>query len=52
MTSSKYQSQGALRSVARRIAAVISECNYAQRRMIELNRAPARFAGDNDRGAC
>ena len=36
-------------SAARRIAAVISECNYAQRRMTSLFLAPDRNINDNGR---
>lgn len=49
MRQTKYQSQGAsrprqtLRSLASRAAAVISECNYAQRRMLDMNLHPARY---------
>jgi hypothetical protein len=48
MRQNKYQSQGTsrpmqtLRSLASRAAAVVSECNYAQRRMLELSRPSAR----------
>jgi hypothetical protein len=58
MRQNKYQSQGAqrpmqtLRSLASRIAAVISECNYAQRRMLDLNLAPGRHASGHDRIGC
>ncbi len=54
MRQIKYQSQGAsrpmqtLRSLASRAATVISECNYAQRRMIDLSDTPARYAGGHD----
>jgi hypothetical protein len=58
MRQNKYQSQGAqrpkqtLRSLVSRIAAVISECNYAQRRMLELNLTPASYASGHDSVGC
>jgi hypothetical protein len=58
MNETRYHSQGAtlpkrnLRSLASRIAAVISECNYAQRRMLDLRLTPARYAGGTDRAGC
>jgi hypothetical protein len=39
---------GRIRSFARRICAVIAECNYAQRRMAELSTAPDRYLFDPD----
>jgi len=58
MRQNEYQSQGepqrmrALLSVTRRIAAVISECNYAQRRTLDLHMTPARERSGRDRVAC
>lgn len=55
MRHTEYQSQGAPEStkarlsLSRRIAAVISECNYAQRRMLDLHMAPARDGSDRGR---
>jgi hypothetical protein len=40
---------GTLASIARRIAAVLSECNYAQRRIVDLRMAPDLYAADRDR---
>lgn len=34
---------GALASIARRVCAVVSECNYAQRRLNELRFAPDQY---------
>ncbi len=49
-----YQSQGPpargfASRIARRIAAVVSECNDAQRRMLALFLAPDRYGNDHDR---
>jgi hypothetical protein len=55
MRQTEYRSQGATQpkqaqlSLARRIAAVISECDYAQRRMLDLHMAPGRDASDRGR---
>jgi hypothetical protein len=35
--------------LSRQVAAVIAECNYAQRRMIALFLAPDRYANDSHR---
>jgi hypothetical protein len=40
---------GTLASIARRIAAVVSEYNYAQRRIVDLQMAPDLYAADRDR---
>ncbi len=53
MRQTKYQSQGAsrprqaLQSLASRTAAVIAECNYAQRRLLDRNLHPARYDHDH-----
>ena len=39
---------GRIRGLARRIAAVIAECAYAQRRMAELATAPDRYLFEPD----
>jgi hypothetical protein len=39
---------GSIRGLARRIAAVIAECAYAQRRMAELATAPDRYLFNPD----
>jgi hypothetical protein len=55
MRQTNYQSQGAPQpgqarlSLADRIAAVISEYNYAQRRLTQLRLAPARYGSDHNR---
>jgi hypothetical protein len=48
MNLSAHQPAGRIRSFARRICAVIAECNYAQRRMAELATAPDRYLFDPD----
>lgn len=48
MNISAHEPVGRLRGLARRICAVIAECNYAQRRMIELRTAPDRYLFDPD----
>ena len=37
-----------LRTVARRIASVVAECNYAQRRLAELQANPERYLIEPD----
>jgi hypothetical protein len=34
---------------ARRVATIVAECNYAQRRMLSLRTAPDRFLADPDK---
>jgi hypothetical protein len=41
--------RGVLRSLVRRLGAVIAECNEAQRRLTILRTAPDRFMADPDR---
>ena len=43
-------STSTLARIARRIADVIAECNYAQRRMAALRTAPGRYLTREDRG--
>jgi hypothetical protein len=40
-----------LPGLARRVAAVISECNYASRRMLDLHMTPGRYASDHGRAS-
>ena len=35
--------RGPLARIARRVAAIVAECNYAQTRMTSLRDTPARF---------
>lgn len=55
MSETRHHSQGApqpmrtLRSLVSRTAAAISECNYAQGRMLDLSMTPARYASGHDR---
>jgi hypothetical protein len=37
-----------LRTVARRVGGVVAECNYAQRRLAELQANPERYVIDPD----
>jgi hypothetical protein len=39
----------AARQAARRVADVVSECNYAQRRLLELRMDPERYVLEGDR---
>jgi hypothetical protein len=48
MNLSAHEPAGRLRGLARRILAVIAECNYAQRRMVELATAPDRYLFNPD----
>lgn len=48
MNLSAHQPAGRIRGLARRICAVIAECNYAQQRMAELSTAPDRYLFDPD----
>jgi hypothetical protein len=48
MNLSAHEPVGRLLGLARRIRAVIAECNYAQRRMVELSTAPDRYLFDPD----
>jgi hypothetical protein len=41
---------GALARFGRRVAGVLAECNYAQRRMIVLRTAPDAYIPGRDRG--
>jgi len=47
MTIARHAS--ALARLVRRIADVVAECNYAQRRMIDLRIAPDAHLADRDR---
>jgi hypothetical protein len=38
-----------LRRFARRVATIVAECNYAQRRMLSLRTAPDTFLPDPDK---
>lgn len=42
-------SAGPLASFAHRVAAVLAECSYAQRRLFDLRLGPDLYAGDRDR---
>jgi hypothetical protein len=48
MNFAAHEPTGRLRGFARRIFAVIAECNYAQRRMVELATAPDRYLFNPD----
>lgn len=48
MNQSAQQPVGRIRRLARGICAVIAECNYAQRRMVELRTAPDRYLFEPD----
>jgi len=48
MNLSAHEPLGCLRRLARRISAVVAECNYAQRRMVELATAPDRYLFNPD----
>jgi hypothetical protein len=48
MNLSAPEPVGRLRGLARRIWTVIAECNFAQRRMVELATAPDRFLFNPD----
>ena len=48
MNLSAHEPVGRIRGLARRICAVIAECNYAQRRMLELRTAPDRYLFEPD----
>ncbi len=48
MNLSVHEPVGRFRGLARRICAVIAECNYAQRRMAELSTAPDRYLFNPD----
>ncbi len=41
--------RGPLARIGRRVAAIVAECNYAQRRLFELRLDPERYALDADR---
>ena len=43
-----HQLAGAARKVARTMAGVVEECNYAQRRMLQLRLNPERYVINND----
>jgi hypothetical protein len=55
MKETRHHRQGApqpmraLRSLVSRTAAVISECNYAQTRMLDLSGTPDRFTSGLNR---
>jgi hypothetical protein len=55
MKETRHHSQGApqpmrtLRSLVSRTAAVISECNYAQTRLLDLSMTPDRYASGQNR---
>ena len=46
-----HQLAGAVRKAIRTMADVIEECNYAQRRMLELRLNPERYVLHNDQAA-
>lgn len=48
MNLSAHEPVGRFSWLARRICAVIAECNYAQRRMAELSTAPDRYLFNPD----
>jgi hypothetical protein len=37
--------QHVIQRIVRKVASIISECNYAQRRMFALQQSPDRYAG-------
>jgi len=40
---------GHLASLAHRVAAVLAECSYVQRKLLDLRLGPDLYAGDRDR---
>jgi hypothetical protein len=48
MNRSAHEPVSRIRGLARRIRAVIAECNYAQQRMAELATAPDRYLFNPD----
>jgi hypothetical protein len=51
MTSSEHQARGVARVVrrmARRAAAILTECNYAQRRLTQLRLSPDSYMRGED----
>jgi hypothetical protein len=50
MSNDNHRDRGAarhVRQIARRVASVVAECNYAQRRLTELRLSPHRYVYDN-----